>query len=398
MATHAESSGHPSPWVSPVVVDALLGCLVAMAVGVAVVTSQLPAMTASWPAYVFAFGFGVVLLWRRRYPVLVLLLTSLAICAYYTLNYPPIGLALPIAAALISVAEAGRLRTGIVVGAVLVVLAVYFQLVAGRDTAQLLGYEVPPVAALMGAAVALGDSIRSRRQLRAVQSERERQARLELEHEADDQRAAERLALARDLHDTLGHHLAVVLLHASVAAESLPQRTADAERALQEVRRFGRDAMTQLRTTVTRLRCLDTDTDPAAAFDRLRELLERARRGGLEVSSSIQTDAVPEPVGTAAYLIAQEAVTNVIRHAAATTVRLEVSTTERRLLVSIEDNGRGLARTEADPPVGYGLRGMRERAEGLDGCLTVTGCGPGLGTRVLAELPLPAAASGSGAT
>ena len=394
MATRAESSVHGPPQVPPLVVDAVLGYLVAMAVGVAVVTSQRPAMSASWPAYAFALGFGVVLLWRRRYPALVLLLTSLAICAYYTLNYPPIGLALPIAAALFSVAEAGRLRTGIVVGAVLMALAVYFQLVAGRDTAQLLGYEVPPVAALIGAALALGDSTRSRRRLRTLQGQRERQARLELEHQAADQRAAERLALARDLHDTLGHHLSVVLLHAAVAAESLPQRTADAERALQEVRRFGRDAMTQLRTTVTRLRCLDIATDPAAALDPLLELVERARRSGLQVSSRIQVDAVPEPAGTAAYLIAQEAVTNVIRHAAATTVRLEVLKTERRLLLSVEDNGCGIGQSEADAPACYGLRGMRERAEGLGGCLTVTGRGPGLGTRVLAELPLPAA-SGS---
>ena len=394
MATPAESSVHGPPRLPPLVVDAVLGYLVAMAVGVAVVTSQRPAMSASWPAYAFALGFGVVLLWRRRYPALVLLLTSLAICAYYTLNYPPIGLALPIAAALFSVAEAGRLRTGIVVGAVLMALAVYFQLVAGRDTAQLLGYEVPPVAALIGAALALGDSTRSRRRLRTLRGQRERQARLELEHQAADQRAAERLALARDLHDTLGHHLSVVLLHAAVAAESLPQRTADAERALQEVRRFGRDAMTQLRTTVTRLRCLDIATDPAAALDPLLELVERARRSGLQVSSRIQVDAVPEPAGTAAYLIAQEAVTNVIRHAAATTVRLEVLKTERRLLLSVEDNGCGIGQSGADAPACYGLRGMRERAEGLGGCLTVTGRGPGLGTRVLAELPLPAA-SGS---
>jgi hypothetical protein len=70
----------------------------------------------------------LILLFRRRQPVLVLLVTSLGICVYHTLDYPPIGLALPIAAALFSVAEAGHLRIGIVVSVILVGLAVYFQI------------------------------------------------------------------------------------------------------------------------------------------------------------------------------------------------------------------------------------------------------------------------------
>jgi hypothetical protein len=78
-----------------------------------------------------------------------LLVTSLGICVYYTPEYPPIGLVLPIAAALFSVAEAGHLRIGIVVSVILVGLAVYFQIIAGRNVGQLLGYELPPVIALM---------------------------------------------------------------------------------------------------------------------------------------------------------------------------------------------------------------------------------------------------------
>ena len=96
----------------------------------------------------FALGFGLVLLIRRQHPVLVLILTSLGICVYYALQYPPIGLALPIAAALFSVAEAGHLRVGIIVSAVLVTLSLYFQIVSGQDVGQLLGYELPPVIAL----------------------------------------------------------------------------------------------------------------------------------------------------------------------------------------------------------------------------------------------------------
>ena len=85
-------------WGSPALIDGLLAYAVAMAVGVAVFTSSV----GSQPWRRVALGFGLILLIRRRYPVLVLILTSLGICVYYTLQYPPIGLALPIAVALFS--------------------------------------------------------------------------------------------------------------------------------------------------------------------------------------------------------------------------------------------------------------------------------------------------------
>jgi len=115
--------------------DGLLGYAVAMAVGVAVFSRAGDGRLDSWPAYVFALGFGLILLIRRRYPVQVLIITSLGICAYYALQYPPIGLALPIAAALFSAAEAGYLRISIVVSVGLVGLAVYFQIAGGRSRA-----------------------------------------------------------------------------------------------------------------------------------------------------------------------------------------------------------------------------------------------------------------------
>jgi EamA domain-containing membrane protein RarD len=100
--------GSGTLWRSPALIDGLLAYAVAMAVGVAVFTNSVGSQP--WPAYVFALGFGLILLIRRRYPVPVLILTSLGICVYYVLQYPPIGLALPIAAALFSAAEASLFR------------------------------------------------------------------------------------------------------------------------------------------------------------------------------------------------------------------------------------------------------------------------------------------------
>ena len=278
-----------------------------------------------WPAYVFALGFGLILLIRRRYPVLVLILTSLGICVYYALQYPPIGLALPIAAALFSAAEAGFLRISIIVSVILVGLAVYFQIVGGRDIGQLLGYELPPVIALMGASLALGDGVRSRRLLKESQRERERQARLELERRATEQRNDERLRLARDLHDSLGHTVAMISLQSAVAAEALPARVPEAQRAVAEIRNISVATMAELRDTVRGLRSLDSAVELPAGLEKLPMLAEQARGNGLDVRI-VQTDEsteVPDALGQATYRVVQEALTNIIRHANA--ARLSVT-------------------------------------------------------------------------
>jgi signal transduction histidine kinase len=374
-------------WRSPAFVDGLLGYTVAMAVGVAVFTSSTGRLTESWPAYAFALGFGLLLLIRRRHPVLVLVLTSLGICVYYALEYPPIGLALPIAVALFSVAEAGRLRVGIIVSTVLLTLSLYFQIVGGQDPRQLLGYDLPPVIALMGASLALGDGVRSRRLLRESQRERERQALLELERRATEQRNEERLRLARDLHDALGHNVAMISMQSAVAAEALPERISDAQRAVAEIRGISVATMSELRSTVRRLRSLESVVESPAGLEDLSALAEQARSNGLDVrivESGQQWD-VPDALGRAAYRIVQEALTNVIRHANAAKVTVTLDRGPDALSITVRDDGKGAAEVVE----GNGVRGMRERAAELGGQLDITSTGRGAGTVVAAELPRP---------
>jgi len=374
-------------WTSPALVDGLLGYAVAMAVGVAVFTSSSDRLTDPWPAYAFALGFGLLLLIRRRHPVLVLLLTSLGICVYYALQYPPIGLALPIAAALFSAAEAGHLRVGIIVSVVLVALSLYFQIVSGQDAGQLLGYELPPVIALMGASLALGDGVRSRRLLKESQRERERQARLELERRTTEQRNEERLRLARDLHDALGHSVAMISLQSAVAAEALPARVSEAQRAVAEIRDISVATMAELRTTVRRLRSLDSGVELPAGLDEMPALAQQARGNGLDVRIVEVGDQrhAPDALGRAAYRIVQEALTNVIRHANATMVTVTLDRGPDALTVTVRDDGQGAAEVVE----GNGVRGMRERAAELGGQLQVTSPGRGAGTVVTAVLPWP---------
>jgi signal transduction histidine kinase len=374
-------------WTSPALVDGLLGYAVAMAVGVAVFTSSSDGLADPWPAYAFALGFGLVLLIRRRHPVLVMLLTSLGICVYYALQYPPIGLALPIAAALFSAAEAGHIRVGIIVSAVLVTLSLYFQIVSGQEVGQLLGYELPPVIALMGASLALGDGVRSRRLLKESQRDRERQARLELERQSAEQRNEERLRLARDLHDALGHSVAMISLQSAVAAEALPARVPEAQRAVGEIRDISVATMTELRSTVRRLRSLDSAVELSAGLDELSALAEQARGNGLDVRIVELGDQrdMPDALGRAAYRIAQETLTNVIRHANATEVTVTLDRGPDALTMTVRDDGQGAAEVVE----GNGVRGMRERAAELGGQLHVTSPGRGAGTVVTAVLPWP---------
>jgi signal transduction histidine kinase len=373
-------------WTSPALVDGLLAYAVAMAVGVAVFASAADRQPVPWPAYVFAVGFGLILLIRRRQPVAVLIVTSLGICVYYTLQYPPIGLALPIAVALFSAAEAGHLRVSIVVSAILVGLAVYFQLAEGRDIAQLLGYELPPVIVLMGASLALGDGVRARRLLRESQRERERQARLELERRSTEQRNEERLRLARDLHDAR-HNVAMISLQSAVAAEALPERVPEAQQAVVEIRNISLAAMADLRSTVRRLRTLDSAVEPPAGLNELPALAEQARNNGLDVRIVESSDGpeVPEALGQTAYRIVQEALTNVIRHANATTAMITLDRGLDALTLTVRDNDQGVGELAA----GNGIRGMRERAAEWSGELTLTSSGRGAGTVVAAVLPWP---------
>lgn len=377
-------------WTSPALVDGLLAYAVAMAVGVAVFASSVGNQPGPWPAYLFAVGFGLILLLRRSHPVLVLIITLLGICVYYTLQYPPIGLALPIAAALFSAAEAGHLRVSIVLSVILVGLTVYFQIAEGRDVAQLLGYELPPVIALMGASLALGDGVRTRRLLKESQRERERQARLELERRATEQRNEERLRLARDLHDALGHNVAMISLQSAVAAEALPERVPEAQRAVAEIRSISLAAMADLRSTVRRLRSMESDVDLPAGLNELPALVEQARSNGLQVRIVETGDGreVPVALGQTAYRIIQEALTNVIRHANAATAVITLDRGPDAFTVTVRDNGQGVGQLTS----GNGIRGMRERAAEWGGELTVATSGRGAGTLVTAVLLWPQSA------
>jgi signal transduction histidine kinase len=379
--------------IHPTRVEALLGVAVFCLVAVAVVGDASPAgrsIAGYVVAFAFAVGFGALLLAGRTWPLPVLIVTAVGILVYYALDLPPIGLAAPIAAALYVAAERGRVRWAVGVAGFLLASSVGVRLAEGDDAAIVLGLDLGSEVALMLAVIALGDAVRSRRALRAELARQAVAAEEERRREAARQVDAERVRIARELHDTLGHTMSVVTLQAAVGEEALTDgKPAEARAALEAIGAAGAGAMTELRATLGTLRRDTGAPEPAAGLDRLPALVDGVRRSGLPVELLVGSDssAIPAVVGTTAYRVVQEALTNVLRHAGAGCASVTVDTAGGRLLVEVVDDGRGAPSGPVAVEPGHGLHGMRERVALLGGDLQV-GDADGGGFRVRARLPV----------
>jgi len=379
----SSATAPPSPWVTDVVL-ALASTLVVAVVIAADPSGQGDAGVA---AYLFAVGFGALVLLRRVAPRTMLVLTFLGVCAYYALGFAPIGMVLPAVAALYSAAERGRTGWAVGTGAVLIAVATYFRVIDEDvdPAAALTAYDLVTNVALTAAAVALGVAVRLAREARERNAlVRELTAEQEA-HAAQERLQAERLRIARDLHDTVGHHLSVVALHAGVADEAVGRDDAAARDALTRVREAASGTLDELRATVKVLRAPDAAPRGALGLGGLDGLVAPVRAAGVdvEVVDAVAPGTLSDAIDAAAYRIAQEALTNVLRHAHARHVLVEVDVDDGRLRLAVTDDGRG---TGPSPGTGSGLAGMRERAGLLGGTLTA-GDAPGGGFAVVANLP-----------
>ncbi|HST42847.1 MAG TPA: sensor histidine kinase [Conexibacter sp.] len=207
--------------------------------------------------------------------------------------------------------------------------------------------------------------------------------------EADAERrlGEERLRMAREVHDVVAHAMVAINVQAGVAAHIGEENPGQVREALLHIKRTSGEALTDLRATLGVLR--DTDraapVAPAAGLADFDDVAAQLRASGVRVEVDVDSDApVSTPVHAASYRIVQEALTNVLRHADARSVRVVARAEEERLRIVVDDDGSG--RSNVTSGAGAGLRGMRERAEALGGTLTA---GPGAerGWRVEATLP-----------
>ena len=344
-------------------------------------------------AYVFACGFGAVLLLRGRFPLTVLVVSVLGVFGYYILGYPPIGMAVPVVAALYATAVRGRAVAGLVTGIVLLAVSLYFR-AAQHESSAVLAYDVLTNAALIGCAVALGLNVRGRRRLRAQQATIVELERSREQERAARERQAERVRVARDLHDSVGHALSVISVHANVAREAIGDGNPPAERALGRVIEATAASLRDLRGTLSTLRSPgDGDGRAPVTLGGIDQVARAARDAGLDVRVSVADGGrVPAVAAAAAYRIVQEAVTNVLRHAHATTLTIDVAADDDTLRVRVSDDGRGTPAPGAGAAKrggrgGRGLAGMRERAAALGGTFHAADGDDG-GFVVTAALPL----------
>ncbi|THA46316.1 two-component sensor histidine kinase [Streptomyces sp. A1136] len=253
------------------------------------------------------------------------------------------------------------------------------------------------VFAWTGMAAAAGDAVRSRRAFIDAIRERAERAERTREEEARRRVAEERLRIARDLHDVVAHHIALVNVQAGVAAHVMDKRPDQAKEALAHVRDASRSALNELRATVGLLRQSgdpEAPTEPAPGLAVLEELTDTFRNAGLPVKVMVELgragDGLPAAVDLAAYRVIQEALTNVRKHAGpGATAEVSVVRVGASVEVTVLDDGGTSADSAprpADPGGGHGLLGMRERAGALGGSCFA---GPryGGGFRVHAVLP-----------
>ncbi|MFF3321934.1 sensor histidine kinase [Streptomyces sp. NPDC002889] len=330
------------------------------------------------------------LVFRRRHPMAVLVVTAGVSVVELVAGDPAAPVAMSAVIALYTVASrtdrpttwrVGLLTMGVLTGA-----AMFFG--SGPWYTQ----ENLGLFAWTGMAAAAGDAVRSRRAFIDAIRERAERAERTREEEARRRVAEERLRIARDLHDVVAHHIALVNVQAGVAAHVMDKRPDQAKEALAHVREASRSALDELRATVGLLRQSgdpEAPTAPAPGLAVLDELVTTFRQAGLPVEVARADDGVTPPaaVDLAAYRIVQEALTNVQKHAGAE-AKAEVSVVRvgSTLEVTVLDNGAEAEQSSTDGG-GHGLLGMRERVTALGGRLSA---GPryGGGFRIQAILPL----------
>jgi signal transduction histidine kinase len=210
----------------------------------------------------------------------------------------------------------------------------------------------------------------------------------------EDIRSAERMELARELHDVVAHHVTGIVVAAQAAAVVARTSPDDVDRALAAIEHAGTDALAAMRRMVGVLRGQDTEgaRTPGAELAEVRTLVQRfdpdARLVHLSTDPGLEHAVLPPGVAATGYRVVQEALTNVRRHAPhVATVEVDVRIREEALLVSVRNDGVAPAPVSGRGGGGFGLVGMGERVAALDGTFAAGPTAPGVWT-VSVRLPL----------
>jgi signal transduction histidine kinase len=338
-------------------------------------------------AVLLVTGQNVPLIWRRAYPVPVLLIVAVARISYdvIPLSYAPVPLGISIA--FYTVLNRCGLRT-IVTCCVLAL--------AGLTISQAApGHNQPYDFIVAGLTIVVAGmaGLLSRTRHAYLQEAQERAARAEAERDRESAQAAagERARIARELHDVVAHHVSLMAVQAEAAASLLPGRPEQARQSVEIIGDTARQALTELRRLLGVLRGPgeDLQTEPSPSLGELGAVLEQVRGTGLPVDFRVEgTPCVLSPgVDLTAYRIVQEALTNTMRHAPAAHAAVTLSYEPGYVTVSVANTASAAAHRPArGGRAGFGLAGIAERVASCGGSLSA---GPTLagGFAVTARLP-----------
>ncbi|GAB3989077.1 histidine kinase [Actinoallomurus acanthiterrae] len=357
-----------------------------------------------WPGVLLAGISCIALLWHRGRPRATVAVTTACAVAMAALGYLLTVLLLgPLMAALYSLAtQIDRRSTRLYALSTAALLVVSTDLllgpsghpvdakVAGGLTVLLLR-GVGPAAWLLLPTV-LGSAVRLRRAYLEEVKARAEYAERTREEEARHRVAAERMRIARELHDVVAHHLVLANMQAGTAAHLVRTHPDQVQKILADLSGTTSAALRELKATVGLLRQAD---DPAAPIEpvpglaRLSDLTGSFEPAGLKVTVSTEGEprSLSPGVDLTAFRIVQEALTNVTKHAGTSAAQVNLAYSQDRLTVTVTDDGGAPAPSGPAPNSGFGLVGMRERALSVGGRLR-TGARPEGGFQVTAELPL----------
>jgi signal transduction histidine kinase len=348
-------------------------------------------------------AMGLILYARRRFPGSVLVVVALLVAGLVVLGASLEGGFIPVLISSYSAAVYGgrRLAFGLAASTVVLLLGIGIPVTLGATWLR----SASPVRLLLAAGGAWLVGLVIRGQFSARSAHLDVTAARQQE-EARRATMAERLRIARELHDVVAHHLSVVVIQAQGAQRTIGRDRGRAMAAMAQVEQTGRTALEEMRGLLGLLRSGDQaddgpDADAGGGAGQARlappgladigALAQQMRAAGLQVTvhTAGEPGEIREDVSLTVYRIVQEALTNVLRHAGPATATVSLTFGDK-LDISVTDDGRGAAAGLAAggiPGAGRGTAGMRERVAMLNGHLAV-GPRPGGGFRVHATIPL----------
>jgi signal transduction histidine kinase len=340
-----------------------------------------------WPVLFLVLFGSVPLLWRRSHPAVVLAVVLCAFCV--SLAVAPLTVLAGLLCAAYAAALYGRSRVRTIVG---VAAAVALLLAFGMTLPVTQGTQIrgPLETAPFGFGLAWVAGDRTRARLAYVAGLEERAVWLERERDEQSRLAAEeeRVRIARELHDVVTHNVSLIAVHAGAARVTSASHPERAEEALSLIERTARATLSELRALLGVLRRghePELPMRPQPSLAQMDELLDQARAAGLRVTARVEGRVHSLPVVTdlCAYRVMQEALTNAVKHAPRSTVRVLLCYEAEALTLTIVDDGASLP---GGGQTGHGLAGMRERVTLAGGELTVGPVPGGFGVR--AHMPL----------